>query len=85
MPWCEGDYIGGADLFIHPDYQNQKIGTKLFLETMKIADKRKYTYCDILVHPRAEKWYRKIGFGEDSDGYKYLSARIKEVIKKIKK
>ena len=40
-PWHDGNHLGEGELFINPDYQKQKIGTKLFLQMMKEAKKKR--------------------------------------------
>ncbi|MBI2640326.1 MAG: GNAT family N-acetyltransferase [Candidatus Sungbacteria bacterium] len=80
-PWHDGDHLGEGELFVDPDYQNRKIGTKLFLDMNKIAAKRRCTIHELIVYGRVARWYKKLGIKES--GLKHLEGRIKDIIKKM--
>lgn len=80
-PWFDGNHLGEGELFIDPKYQNQKMGTKLVFEMMKIAKNKKCTVHDLIAYEKVSKWYKKIGMEET--GLKYMSGNIKNIIKHL--
>jgi GNAT superfamily N-acetyltransferase len=81
-PWHDGNHLGEGELFVAPRYQNQKIGTKLFLEMMVLAQKKKCVVHELVAYPRIARWYAKIGM--KSTNLQYMAGDIKKIIKKIR-
>jgi len=80
-PWYDGNHLGEGEVFIDPTYQNQKIGTKLFLEMMKIANNKKCIVHELVAYDKVSNWYKKLGIKET--GLKHMSGSIKEILKNL--
>ncbi len=80
-PWHDGDHLGEGELFVDPDYQNRKIGTKLFLEVNKVAEKKGCAVHGLIVYGRIARWYKKLGIKES--GLKHMEGNIKDIIRKM--
>lgn len=80
-PWHDGDHLGEGELFVDPDYQNKKIGTKLFFEMNKIAKRKRCTIHELIVYGRVARWYKKLGIKES--GLKHMEGKIEDIIRKM--
>lgn len=80
-PWHDGDHLGEGELFVDPDYQHRKIGTKLFLKMNKIARRKGCTIHELIVYGRITRWYKRLGI-KDS-GLKHMQGKIKDIIKRM--
>mgnify|MGYP001599383673 CR=1 FL=1 len=80
-PWHDGNRLGEGELFVDPEYQNQRIGTKLFLKINEIGEKKGCKIHEMLVYGRVERWYKKLGVKES--GLKHMEGNIKEIIRRI--
>lgn len=82
-PWYDGNHLGEGEIFIDPKYQKQKIGTKLFWEMMKIADKKKCVVHELIAYNKVSIWYKNLGIKET--GLKHMQGNIKEIIRNLEK
>jgi len=82
-PWWDGNHLGEGELFIEPSHQRMGIGSMLYLEMMKLADKKGCVQQDLLTYigKPADNWYKRIGFKET--GQTHLTGNIKEVMEKL--
>ena len=86
-PWWDGNHLVDGEIFVHPDYQNKGIGTKLLKFTSNYALK-KYkavrfdTYTVRGKYP--VKWYKSIGFKEIKE-WIMITADLKKVQKNLNK
>jgi len=80
-PWHDGNHLGEGELFVDPAYQNKKIGTKLFMEMMKIAKKKRCVIHELVAYDRIARWYKKIGL--KNSGLKHMTGNIGEILKKV--
>jgi len=85
-PWWDGVHLFDGELFVHPDFQNQKIGKALFKRMLaEASEKYKATTFDAFTYNGSEfplSWYKKIGFHVIKE-WTMFSGDIKEVLKKI--
>ncbi|MFA6495387.1 MAG: GNAT family N-acetyltransferase [Candidatus Paceibacterota bacterium] len=81
-PWWNGKYLAEGELFIHPKFQGEKIGTALYLAMMKRALKEKCFFHALLAYKRASLWYKKIGLKETR--LKHMSGDVRKIITAIK-
>jgi GNAT superfamily N-acetyltransferase len=77
-PWHDGKHLGEGELFVGPEYQNQKIGTKLMLEMMKAAKENGCVVHELIAYDKVAEWYKKLGL-EDT-GLHHMSGSIEEII-----
>lgn len=80
-PWHDGKHLGEGELFVDPNYQNQKIGTKLMIEMMLIAKSNDCIAHELVAYNKVAEWYRKIGL--ENTGLQHMSGNIDEIIKKL--
>ncbi|MDO8561142.1 MAG: GNAT family N-acetyltransferase [bacterium] len=80
-PWHDGNHLGEGELFVDPDYQNRKIGTDLFFQMIKIAEKKGCTIHELLAYGRVARWYKKLGIKEV--GLKHMQGKIKDIIRRM--
>ncbi len=83
-PWWDGNHLFDGEVFVHPDFQNKKIGGAL-LKRMLIESVEKYDakVFDAFTFNGTEyplKWYKKIGFHEVKE-WTMFSGNIQEVLK----
>lgn len=80
-PWYDGDHLGEGELFVDPDYQHRKIGTKLFLEMNKIAKRKGCTIHELIVYGSIARWYKRLGIKES--GLKHMQGKIKDIVRRM--
>ena len=85
-PWWDGIHLFDGELFVHPDFQNKKIG-KALLKTVLEEAKEKYNakIFDAFTFNGYEfplSWYKKIGFNEIHE-WTMFSGNVKEVLKNL--
>lgn len=87
MPWWDGNHLKNGEIFIHPDYQKQGIGTKLLEKVYKKAIK-KYNVIsfDTFTFRKEEfplNWYKSHGF-KVSDEFVMISGNVRIMLNKLK-
>lgn len=86
-PWWDGPHLADGELFVHPDFQKQGIGTKLLKTLLEEAD-RKYgeiVEFEGIASKEADfpmSWYKKLGIKKT--GLVHIGAKPKEILEKLK-
>lgn len=86
-PWCDGNHLEDAEIFVLKKYQHKGIAKKLFRTLFEYAINQynattfsAHTYEDENGFPYS--WYKRLGF-ETIDDWKIINGSIKEVINKL--
>ncbi len=80
-PWHDGNHLGEGELFVDTKYQNQKIGTKLMTEMMRIAKSKDCRVHELVAYDAVAEWYKKIGM--QNTGLHHMSGNVEEIIKRL--
>jgi GNAT superfamily N-acetyltransferase len=81
-PWYDGNRLAEGELFVDPQYQNQKIGSRLMLQMMKEAEEKGCLIHELIAYDEVAKWYRSLGM-KDS-GLHHMEGNIKEIEQNLK-
>lgn len=85
-PWWDGNHLFDGEIFVHPDFQNKKIGKALFKKLLTEAnEKYNAKIFDAFTFNGSEfplNWYKRIGFQNISE-WTMFSGDIKEVLKNL--
>ncbi len=86
-PWWDGNHLFDGEVFVHPDFQNKKIGKALFIKVLTEA-KNKYSakIFDAFTFNGSEyplNWYKKIGFHEIHE-WTMFSGDLDKVLNNLK-
>lgn len=85
-PWWNGHYLNDGELFVHPDYQSQGIGTELMRQIMLIAQKKygitEYSFYTFKNYKFPLNWYKKIGIKESQKWIK-VTGNVQEILSKL--
>lgn len=86
-PWCDGNHLDDAEIFVCKNYQHKGIAKNLFKTLFEYAINQyntttfsAHTYEDETGFPYS--WYKRLGF-ETIDDWKIINGDIKEVMKKL--
>jgi GNAT superfamily N-acetyltransferase len=86
-PWWDGNHLVDGEIFVHPDYQKKKIGTKLLKFVSKYSLKKynvvRFDSCTFRGRYPV-KWYKSIGFKEIQE-WVMISADLRKIIKNLDK
>lgn len=85
-PWWDGTHLVDGELFVHPDFQKQKVGSLISIKMFTTAIEKynakvwdTYTFKNSK-HPLS--WYKKQGFEENKD-WVMISGNLKEALDKL--
>lgn len=85
-PWWDGVHLFDGELFVHPNFQNKKIGKALLKKVLEEAtEKYNAKIFDAFTYNGYEfplSWYKKIGFHVINE-WTMFSGDIDEVLKKL--
>lgn len=85
-PWWDGVHLFDGELFVHPDFQNKKIGKALLKRMLEEAiQKYNAKMFDAFTFNGYEfplNWYKRIGFSEIKE-WTMFSGDIKDVINNL--
>jgi GNAT superfamily N-acetyltransferase len=85
-PWWDGVHLFDGELFVHPDFQNMKIGKALLKRLLEEAtlkyDAKIFDAFTFNGYEFPLSWYKKIGFHEINE-WTMFSGDIKEVLKNL--
>ena len=85
-PWWDGNHLFDGELFVHPDFQKQGVGTELSKVLYKTAFKKyKVTKYDAFTFKKIKfplQWYKKQGFIEQKE-WTIISGDVREIIKNL--
>lgn len=87
-PWWDGNHLADGEIFVHPQFQEKGIGTRL-IKHMFIESSKKYKALswDTFTHRVYEQpldWYKKLGF-EEIKNWVMITGNIEKVLKNISK
>ena len=85
-PWWDGNRLFDGEFFIHPEFQNKKIGKKLFKKVLEEAvEKYDVKIFDAFTFNGPDfplSWYKKLGFKEIKE-WTMFSGNVQEVLKNL--
>jgi len=86
-PWWDGNHLADGELFVDPDYQKQKVGTRLSIKMYETAIKKyNIKYVDGVTFRDFEfplKWHKSLGFGEVKE-WIIISGEVNKILKNLK-
>jgi len=86
-PWWDGNHLFDGELFVHPDFQDKKIGKallkKLLTEAVKKYDAKIFDAFTFNGSDFPLSWYKKIGFHVITE-WTMFSGNIEEILKGLK-
>jgi len=87
-PWWDGNHISDGEIFVHPDYQNKGIATKLSIALYeKALEKYKVVSFDAYTFKKTKfplSWYLSQGFIQNED-WTMISGNVRSILPKLKK
>ncbi len=87
-PWWDGNHLVDGEIFVHPKYQKEGIGTELSKVLYKKAlEKYKVTSFDAYTFKKTKfplNWYNSQGFTVNED-WVMISGNVKSVLSKLQK
>ena len=85
-PWWDGNHLVDGEIFVHPDYQKQQVGTGLLKHVFEVALK-KYDIVRWDTYTVKDKypleWYKSLGFSEIQE-WVMISGDPKQALEKLK-
>ena len=87
-PWWDGNHLVDGELVVDPNYQNQRIGTRLLKTVLEKAVK-KYdaVVWEAVTFKETEfplSWYKKLGFDEINE-LTLIGGDVKKALKQLEK
>ena len=86
-PWWDGNHLADGELFVDPDYQKQKVGTRLSIKMYETAIKKyNIKYVDGVTFRDFEfplKWHKSLGFKEVKE-WMIISGEVNKILKILK-